>query len=174
MTIELPCSGCGQQLRVRGEDAGRQARCPQCGQVTQIPLARPAAPLPSASPWQQPPSGQETNPYASPPTDVRQPLTPWNPVHNFAAPHRGVLVLVLGILGFVSFGCCLLLPCGPIAWILGASDLKSIRSGRMDPAGESMTKVGMILGIISTVLICLGILAYAVLIVIAIAVDGGP
>jgi len=79
---------------------------------------------------------------------------------------------VLGIIGFLSFLCCLFMPCGPVAWYLGASDLKSISAGRMDPAGENMTRVGMILGIISTVLICLGIAAYAVFFAIAIAIDG--
>ena len=37
-----------------------------------------------------------------------------------------------------------------------------------------MTRVGMILGIITTALMCLGIAVYAVFIVIAIATDGRP
>ncbi|MEM7477321.1 MAG: hypothetical protein AAF483_20240 [Planctomycetota bacterium] len=37
MPIESPCSGCGQQLSVSEEYAGRQARCPSCGQIYTVP-----------------------------------------------------------------------------------------------------------------------------------------
>jgi hypothetical protein len=65
-------------------------------------------------------------------------------------PHRGTLILVLGILGLVVCGFL-----GPVAWIMGNTDLKEIRAGRMDPEGEGLTNGGRILGIISTVLLVL-------------------
>jgi hypothetical protein len=74
-------------------------------------------------------------------------------------PHRGVLILVLGILSLVFFGIIL----GPIAWILGNSDLKKIRAGTMDPEGEQMTNIGRILGIVGTILhavICCGLTVF--------------
>lgn len=38
MAITTTCSGCGKTLAVADEFAGRQARCPQCGQVYTVPL----------------------------------------------------------------------------------------------------------------------------------------
>ena len=63
-------------------------------------------------------------------------------------PHRGVLILVLGILSF--FGCSIFsaIP----AWIMGNSDLKEMDAGTMDPAGRGMTQAGKVLGIIAVVL----------------------
>jgi predicted Zn finger-like uncharacterized protein len=62
--------------------------------------------------------------------------------------HRGGLILALGILSL--FFAPLIL--GPIAWIMGSTDLQEIRAGRMDPAGESNTSTGRILGMVSTLL----------------------
>lgn len=70
-----------------------------------------------------------------------------------AAPHRGVLVLVLGILSIVV--CAFL---GPFAWIMGQGDMKKIAVGSMDPSGKGLTQAGMICGIIGTVLLALGLL----------------
>jgi len=67
-------------------------------------------------------------------------------------PHRGILILILGILGFTCIGLC-----GLFAWVMGTEDLNEIYSGRMDPSGETLTKVGRILGIVSVCLNALGI-----------------
>jgi hypothetical protein len=82
------------------------------------------------------------------------------------APHRGVLVLVLGILSIVF---CQIL--GPFAWLMGKGDLAKINSGQMDPAGRDLTKAGMICGIIGSVLFVLG-LVLAVLWVILVVMLG--
>ena len=65
-------------------------------------------------------------------------------------PHRGTLILVLGILSLVLFGFFTGIP----AWIMGKSDLKKIRDGAMDPEGEGTTKAGMVCGMISFVISC--------------------
>ncbi len=65
--------------------------------------------------------------------------------------HRGVLILVLGILGIVA--CAL---CAPFAWIMGNKDLEEMKAGRMDPEGEQLTQVGRILGMVGTGLMVLG------------------
>jgi hypothetical protein len=62
-------------------------------------------------------------------------------------PHRGTLILVLGILSLVF---CPLGFLGPVAWILGSQDLREIRAGRMDPQGAGLTNGGRICGIIGT------------------------
>jgi len=67
-------------------------------------------------------------------------------------PHRGTLILVLGILSLV---CCS--PVGIPAWILGNTDLKEMDAGRMDPSGRGITQGGRICGIIGTVILGVGI-----------------
>ena len=62
-------------------------------------------------------------------------------------PHRGTLILVLGILGLVVCG-----PLGIAAWIMGSGDLKAIDAGTMDPSGRSSTNAGRICGMIGTIL----------------------
>ena len=63
------------------------------------------------------------------------------------APHRGVLILVLGILGIV---CCFI--CGIIAWVMGNNDIREIDAGRMDPTGRGLTQAGKICGMVGVIL----------------------
>ena len=78
-------------------------------------------------------------------------------------PHRGVLILVFGILGFV------ICPFfGIAAWVMGNTDLQEMDAGVMDPAGRDFTRVGRICGIIATALLVLQVL---ILIPVMIAVS---
>lgn len=89
-----------------------------------------------------------------PPTEAGMPF----------APHRGTLILVLGIVSLVVCG-----PLGPFAWIMGSGDLKKINAGLMDPEGKGLTQAGMICGIIASALLALGLLIsllYIVLVVV--------
>ena len=67
-------------------------------------------------------------------------------------PHRGTLVLVLGILGLVVCG-----PLGTAAWIMGNTDLKEMTAGLMDPSGRGNTNAGRICGMIATILMAIGL-----------------
>lgn len=67
-------------------------------------------------------------------------------------PHRGTLILVLGILGLVICA-----PLGIAAWVMGNGDLKLMDSGTIDPSGRSMTNAGRICGMVATILLCLGV-----------------
>jgi hypothetical protein len=79
-----------------------------------------------------------------------------NPIPNpTMRPHRGVLILVFGILGLV-----LCFPFGIAAWIMGNNDLNEIRRGAMDPSGEGLTQAGRICGMVATALTVLGILIF--------------
>jgi hypothetical protein len=69
-------------------------------------------------------------------------------------PHRGTLILVLGILSLVLCSFFTGIP----AWIMGKGDLAKIKDGMMDPEGEGPTKAGMICCIINAVVIGLIIL----------------
>jgi hypothetical protein len=76
-------------------------------------------------------------------------------------PHRGTLVLVLGILGLV-----LCVICGIVAWVLGNSDLREMDAGMMDPSGRGMTQAGRILGMVSVGLAVLGLIIWIPLMLI--------
>jgi len=67
------------------------------------------------------------------------------------APHRGTLILVLGILSLLMCQ-----PLGIVAWVLANGDLRDMDEGRMDPTGRSNTEVGRILGMIAFILLGLG------------------
>jgi hypothetical protein len=94
---------------------------------------------------------------------------PWSPATNgsqnlgYVAPHRGGLVLVLGLLGFA--GTCPIFSF--LAWVMGSHDLREMRAGRMDRSGESTTVAGMIFGMIVSIL---WIIAGVVLSIVALIV----
>jgi hypothetical protein len=80
---------------------------------------------------------------------------PWERPHRplvrrDCEPHRGVLILVLGILSLVItyLG---VVP-GIIAWVLGQQDLKKMTERTMDPQGRGLTQAGRICGIVGTIL----------------------
>ncbi len=83
-----------------------------------------------------------------PPTTVTEAQAPLQSL----APHRGVLILVLGILGIV---CCFIF--GIIAWVMGNNDLREIDAGRMDPSGRGLTQAGKICGMVGVILTIVGI-----------------
>jgi hypothetical protein len=74
-------------------------------------------------------------------------------------PHRGTLILILGILGLVSCGPFTAIP----AWIMGNTDLAKMRNGTMDPSGESLTNIGRILGMIECILTLVSIVILVVM-----------
>ena len=114
------------------------------GAVTSVPLGRPSYSA-NADPDDIPLSPVEPPiPMLRPPMFHGDVTAPRFQLHRA---HRGTTILILGI---VSVTCCLI--CGPFAWIMGSQDMKAIRDGRMDPAGKTQTQVGMILGIIGTLL----------------------
>ena len=93
------------------------------------------------------------------------------PTHGAAPgglePHRGTLILVLGILSLTVCGFFTGIP----GWIMGKNDLAKIKAGQMDPEGVGSTKAGMICGMISCILtlVCGGF--YLVIIIIAVIAE---
>jgi hypothetical protein len=79
------------------------------------------------------------------------PIGPQPSMQQPLRPHRGGIILALGILGLV---CCFI--CGIIAWVMGNNDLKEMAAGRMDPSGQGMTQAGKICGMISVILQIIG------------------
>ena len=72
-------------------------------------------------------------------------------------PHRGVLILVLGILGLV---CCFI--CGIIAWVMGSGDLREMDAGTMDSSGRGLTQAGKICGMVSVILQIIGFVLWLI------------
>jgi predicted Zn finger-like uncharacterized protein len=107
------------------------------------------------------------------------------PVRRDCEPHRGVLILILGIVSLVlvgvQAGICLPLPLitGLISWIMGGSDLRKMNAGQMDPEGRGMTLAGYICGIIGTalstliLLLCAAYFAF-VIVMVGAASNSGP
>jgi hypothetical protein len=69
---------------------------------------------------------------------------------------NGAIILVLGILSMVGFGCLAGIP----AWIMGNNALADINAGYADPSELGLVQAGRILGMITTILTLLGFLAF--------------
>jgi len=81
------------------------------------------------------------------------PLMSKAPPTAHVEPHRGALILTLGIVGlfFSFFG---VLP--GIAWYLANQDLPKMAAGLMDRSGEGMTTAGKVCGIIGVIFTIVG------------------
>ena len=87
--------------------------------------------------------------------------------HNNLEPHRGTLILVLGILSLVMCGFFTGIP----AWFMGRNDLKKIKAELMEPEGEGSTKGGMICSIICCIISLLSIIGIVLLILLGIGLE---
>jgi hypothetical protein len=92
------------------------------------------------------------------------------------APHRGGLILTFGIIGLVVLVACtplciITLPLAIAGWVMANNDLRAIADGKMDPDGETVTRAGKIIAIISCVLSVLLMLLGMLFLVVAIVSD---
>lgn len=99
-------------------------------------------------PPQQPPYGYPAYGAYGPPPDHPQATT----------------ILILGILGLVF---CQIL--GPVAWVMGKRALNEIDASGGALGGRSNVMVGYVCGIISSVLIILGILFFVLFVILGLA-----
>jgi predicted Zn finger-like uncharacterized protein len=154
MPIQVACPSCSQELRVPDNLIGELVKCPKC-ESTFAAIAEPSSPPPRVQQSQPTESVRQDQPREGPPIP-RPPRPDDDDGHSDAprrarrdyAPHRGTLILVLGILSLTGLGILTGIP----AWIMGSGDLKQIRAGVMDPEGESNTNIGRILGMVSTLI----------------------
>ena len=170
MAIEFPCVGCGKTLRVQDEHAGESAKCPECQAITVIPDASVAGeesrsddgfhisdgnnPFADADDSVQ----RDRNPFEAPKADI-DPQKGDGMSGAILQQHRGVLILVLGIMSLI---CCNLL--GIAAWVMANEDLARMDRGQMDSSGRSLTQAGKVCGIIALGLMALGIVLQFVLV----------
>ena len=161
MPIQISCPSCSRQLRVPDNLIGQTVRCPTCQNTFTAAVEESAAPSPREEARPEPRSDyreEEPRREREEPRRSRRPRDDDDDDRprrrRDYKPHRGMLILILGILGLVGVGSPIT---GILAWIFGNNDLKEIREGRMDPEGESNTNLGRILGMISTLLWVIGI-----------------
>lgn len=84
---------------------------------------------------------------------------------RYNQPHRGGLILILGIMGILT-------TCpipGVMAWVMGSHDLEEMRGGRMDPRGLSMTQTGRFLGMVFSMVYIVGALIAMLVLVLVVA-----
>jgi uncharacterized Tic20 family protein len=77
----------------------------------------------------------------------------------FQEDSQATTILVLGILSLVL---CQVL--GPFAWVMGNNEIQAIDAGRRPPQNRGTAQAGRILGIISTVLMAIGIVVLVVMV----------
>lgn len=191
MPSVIACPSCQKQLRVPDEYIGRNVKCPGCKETFTAQVEAKSAPPPPAEeeivekPRKKPAPPPEEEEEAPRPAkrraevvdddeDEERPSRRSRRGGGSMAPHRGTLVLILGIcsLALNVFFWPLPLFAGPVAWILGNRDLKAMDEGRMDPEGRGHTQIGKVCGIIATVCLVLSILAICGLVVLWVAVLG--
>ncbi len=159
MPTILDCPSCGRKLRVAEAPPGAGFQCPSCGNSFAPPTVTAAPPeLPTV---RCPYCREDILPGAIQcrhcGEDLRSDRPPWErtgAVRRDAEPHRGSLVLLLGIVGLIAslLGPLAIVgaPLSITAWVMGQRDLRRMREGVMDPQGRDQTMPGMICGIIGT------------------------
>jgi predicted Zn finger-like uncharacterized protein len=184
MPAVLQCPSCASKLRVPEELAGKKVKCPKCSTAFAAEVdgsSGTVAPLPSAPGADQAPPEANREPGLAgeaatapaapapqpPPAPLEEDERPWERsatpgFRRDGEPHRGVMILVFGILS-VCFAMTFWLSIvgavlGGIAIYLGRHDLERMKSHLVDPQGRDLTRAGWILAIVGTVLCCLCLL----------------
>lgn len=129
----------------------------------------------SFQPPNGPPAGWGPAPSPPPPQSFgHAPRGPAGPPSGGLLPHRGVVIFVLACSSAMALfiGC---FACGPLglvslglsipAVVMARADMRQINAGTMDPAGRDLTLIGLIFGIVSSVLsVLVGVVMIAVMI----------
>ncbi len=172
----ISCPSCKRKLQVPEGLIGQDVQCPTCGATFTARVGGPAPTAPAGSP------GRYSDDRWTDDRDSRRDRDrDWDrdrggygdsgPRRDLM-PHRGSAVLTLGIISIVAaavFGWCYgvgtvaSIIMGPIAWVMGNTDLTEIRAGRMDPDGEGSTNAGRICGIVGTALGALGLVGWCII-----------
>lgn len=134
------------QLLREGETTWQPARqlYPMLRSSAPKPAYAPPSPAsPAGNPFAETGPAPYQNPYASPqgPTQTRSGMIGG----VYVQPHRGGVILTLGILSFCF--CPFVLSIAAV--VMASQDLKLMNEGRMDASGKGLTIAGMVMGIIS-------------------------
>ncbi len=136
MANVVTCPSCNRSLRVPDDLVGTTVQCPSCQKTFK-------ANVDDGGVEERPRQRSRENDADD---DEDRPSRRRN-----LAPHRGDMIQLMGILAFIPvFGLPFIL--GPIAWIMGRSDLKEMDAGRMDPAGRDATQTGKTCGKLAVII----------------------
>lgn len=149
----IVCPECGRQLNVPDALMGQAVQCPACKVTfTAAPTVMPAQHLRTEAP--------PSSPFAFNDRRGTSSATAGKEALDFTdtppKPHRGVFVLVLGLIGCLAS--CSFLPgliLGYLAWSNASTDLSRMQRGQMDRDGKSLTQAGHFLGMVAMGLACL-------------------
>jgi hypothetical protein len=160
MAETIGCPECTRKLLVPDELVGSEVKCPTCGATFTADVSAPPPPPLPLRVVEEEPAPRQAEESRPRPGERRRPRwddedrdDDYRPRRRFRRdwePHRGALVLILGILGLAA--CALF---SPVAWIMGSQDLAAMRAGRMDPEGEGLTRAGQVCGIIGSAILAL-------------------
>ncbi len=102
--IEFACTHCGKQLRVKDEASGKKGKCPQCGNMVEVPSAATEVHLAEIDAPIQPVRRQQAPPVVQPPPLERGHVAQ-APSVNVHMPKRssslGIVSLILGVVAFL-------------------------------------------------------------------------
>ena len=144
----ITCPDCQRKLQVPESYYGQTVQCPECSHTF---VADPHAPNLQTQTTVVAPPAKEGRPRSRDRDDEHAEIDVMKPLRRSENPHRGGLILALGIVAIVVFFPCSIF-CGPMAWSMGNTDLAEMRTGNMDPSGEGMVHAGRVLGMIATIL----------------------
>lgn len=168
----LSCPECRQQVQVPENLRGQPARCPHCGAAFTTPIAlphegvdAPAAPSVAGSQETCPGCGRPVRPEEEQCPHCGESLfeedRPWDEPGGIgrldSEPHRGRMILTLGVVSLVLCGlsCCCFpgglagVGLGVTTWKMGNRDLAKMQANQMDRRGRSATQTGRTCGLVA-------------------------
>ena len=160
MPTVVECPSCGKKLKVPDEYLGKKVRCSDCNGT--FVSGKP----PSKAPPKAPVRVEEDDVADDVNDDDEAPVRKRS--RSSMEPHRGTLILILGIAGLAGtfiIGIIAIIP-AILAWIWGKADLKKMDDGAMDPEGRSNTSLGKMLGMIGVIVNGIGLLIGCVLVIL--------
>jgi phage FluMu protein Com len=169
MPIAVVCSHCEKNLKVADAAAGKKVRCPACKGVITVPAAEEEFETPEEVGPDDDDGGYGLDEKRDEDDEelkrkqkrkrTRLDREDRERRRRSVKPHRGVTILLLGILSIV-FSCAFFVS-WYLAWRainMANDDLAEMSVKRMDPAGQGMTQAGKACGMIGGFLGFLGLI----------------
>jgi hypothetical protein len=172
MADVITCPHCRRQLNLPDELFGQDVQCPMCDRTFTPGGEEPRRPAPRPVAEQDDPDYPDDRPRRRPaprrPARRRRDYDYDDEDDDYyedrsrfrrrAYPHRGSLILTLGILSVVlSCSFILGLKLAIITLFMAGTDLRSMAEGRMDRSGEGSTRAGQVCAIIGLILSALAL-----------------
>lgn len=156
MPISILCPACGRTLWLAPPQLGRPVVCPRCRYEWVAEREDETEPEPIRSRRRRFRDDDDDDDDRAKREYVEE------APRRDLIPHRGALILILGLLGLtLSFLAPIGILLGLAAWVMGQGDLAQMRRKEMDAEGHGLTVGGLITGILGLVVSLLFLLACA-------------